>query len=132
MGVQLVILFFLIFIRPVLSVALKSIRKYHFSNEEADLRAANKILKQLIEKNIRADLPVNVVRLRGWYSKKSLFSLKIRSLRLANPQFKIKVRRFVKKDLLAQRRSFGVFAGFTLFATRVAGSGKLPKFDFFF
>jgi capsular polysaccharide biosynthesis protein len=126
-----VVFFFRIFIRPILSLALKSIRKFHFSNEEADLRTANKILKKLIAEGFQSDLPVNEIRIRGWYSNRSLFSLKVSALRLANPQFAIRIRRFVKKDLLAQRKSFGVFAGFTLLATRVAGSGEMPKFDFF-
>jgi hypothetical protein len=88
-------------------------------------------LKKLIAVGLQSDLPVNEIRIRGWYSNRSLFSLKVNALRLANPEFAIRIRRFVKKDLLAQRKLFGVFAGFTLLATRTAGSGEMPKFDFF-
>ncbi len=124
-------LFFWIFIKPVLFLAIKSIRKYHLSNDEGHLSAANKILEQLIGNRLLVPAPVSEIRVRGWYSNKSLFSLRVSALRLANPQFAIRIRRFIKKDLLGQRKSFGVFAGFTLLARRVDGSGEVPKFDFF-
>jgi hypothetical protein len=120
-----------IHIKLLVDRVLRSIRRFHFSNREADLLPARKILKAISERSSKGGGHISKIVIKGWKSVKSVYRFDLNSIRLANPELKITIRRGVRLDLLSHREGLGLFVGFTLVAKAKRTSKNFHKVDFF-
>ena len=133
LGVATVVSFFFleIYSRFLVYKVVRSIRRFHFSNREDDLRPAKEVLDKIFRDYNSEERDISKIEVAGWKSVKSSYSFDIAQLRSANPNFKITLRRGVRWDLLSHRKGLGLFVGFRLVARRNPKSENFQSLDFF-
>lgn len=112
-------------------VVVSSVRKYHATNQEKYLAPSIWVLQQISRELHGWGLAVSRIKVKGWATRVGSVRFDVASLSQANPGFKIRIRRELRRDLIDQRKSLGMLAGFTLTAKSKSGFRVSRKLDFF-
>jgi capsular polysaccharide biosynthesis protein len=113
----------------------KSIRAYLRSNDVSDLDQAREVLTRAWAaddaRGQHSKAKVKIV-IHGWFSKSNQGKISSALLKSSNPDYKVKVCRGVRRDLVVHREAYGLFSAFRITATTQTSSGKkVPLLNLF-
>jgi capsular polysaccharide biosynthesis protein len=104
-----------------------SIRAYLRSNDDSDLDQAREVLARTwaADDSRRQYSKANVkIVINGWYSKRNSGKISSDLIKSSNPDYKVKVSRRVREDLIVHWKTYGLFSAFQVTATARNSSEK--------
>ncbi len=89
------------------------------ANDKSIANFEKSLMALLAEVDSQDRAPVKLV-FEGWCSEKNSIDIDLAELVRANPGFKIKVTKFMRRDLIRHRKAFGFFPGFRVYFTQIS------------
>ena len=96
----------------------KALKAFSYEANVKSINNFQKSLKGLLQHlGSQKETPVTIV-FDGWCSGKNGLKLDLAQLLKANPGYKVKVKRHLRRDLIRHRKSFGLFPGYKVHFTQ--------------
>jgi hypothetical protein len=105
----------------------KALKDFTYEANDESINNFEKSLRVLIEELDSQDhAPVKFV-FEGWCSEKNSIDIDPLELSRANPGFKIRVTRYMRRDLMRHRKALGFLPGYKVYFTRVSKANEVQR-----
>ena len=90
----------------------KAFKKFQYEPTDTNISIAHKTLSKYLERIASNTSPISSIKYSGWISSTRRFNLDQSNLEILNPNFRVTIRRIIRKELLRSFRVHGLRPGF--------------------